>query len=384
MSTVPEGNKKPTKKKIFSLDDFKKKINDGDVPFKPVEWIKTSPALQKATGLPGFPKGYTALSRGFSNTGKSTSLLEGVVGAQKQGILPIIFDLENNIGKHRLEVMGFDWGGDYIKLDTEYLLYNFGIKKDKNRREATIEDLADAINYFLNLQENGDLPKELLFAIDSIGVLNCVKTANAIEKDGAQNNMWNAGAYESAFKSILNSRIPLSRKENKEFTNTIVAVQKIWLDSQNGKGVVKHKGGEAVFFASRLIYHHGGIITHGTRAVSAISKGKDVRYGVETNVSVAKNHIDGPLGGISMEGKLISTVKGFIAPEEIEKYKKENILYFRNVLGDEISPEDIMTKYHQIQSIGDDIEQNIDDFNDSMRANFGKLDVDPETGEVND
>ena len=273
-----------------------------------------------------------------------------MVGAQKQGILPIIFDLENNIGKHRLDVMGFDWNQDYIKLDTEYLLHNFGRKKDKNRNEPTIEDLADAVNFFLNLQENGDLPREILFAIDSIGPLNCVKTANAIEKDTAQNNMWNAGAYESAFKSILNSRIPLSRKENKEFTNTMIAVQKIWLDTMNGKGVIKHKGGEAFFFGSRLIYHHGGILTHGTRAVSATSKSKKVRYGVETNVNVAKNHIDGPLGGLSMEGTLISTVKGFITNDDIEKYKKDNILFFRKVLGEELSPEEIMTKYHQMVS----------------------------------
>jgi hypothetical protein len=386
MARVPaNGSRKPTQKKSFSLNDYKKKTNVEDVPLKPVEWIKTSPALQEATGLPGFPMGYTSLSRGFSNTGKSTSMLEGIVGAQKRGILPIVFDLENNIGEHRLEIMGFDWN-NAIKVDTETLLYNFGRKRDKNRSQASIEDLAMAINFYLDEQERGNLPMDLLFAIDSIGVLNCLKTINAEEKDTANNNMWNAGAYEAAFKGILNTRIPASRKETKEFTNTIIAVQKIWIDSQ-GAGVVKHKGGEAFYFGSRLIYHHGGIATHGTRAVAATSKGKSVKYGVETKVDVAKNHIDGPLGGLSMEGKLISTVGGFVAPDSIDQYKKDNLLFFRKVLGEELNPDEIMTKYHQIQTIGDDEEQHIDDFNDTMKANFGKtksddINVDKNTGEI--
>ena len=383
---VPSGNKKPTKKKIFSLDNYKKKRNNTDVELKPVEWYKTSEAMQEATGLPGFPKGYTSLARGFSNTGKSTSVFEGIVAAQKAGDLPIIFDLENNIGDYRLTQMGFDWNDNHIKVDQEYLVENYAKKskkKDSNgkiivRNEASIEDLADCIDGYLNDQAAGNLPFNIFFAIDSIGVLNCNMSIAATDKGTSDNNQWNAGAYEHAFKSLLNNRIPASRKKNKEFTNTMVAVQKIWIDNM-GAGVVKHKGGEAFFFGARLIYHHGGIATHGVRGVAATSKGKKVDFGVETKVTVAKNHIDGPLGGISMEGKLISTLKGFIAPEKIDEYKKENILYFRKLLGNEISAEDIKTKYHQISDIN--VTQDADDLNDTYNTNFG---VDTETGEVLD
>ena len=381
---VPTPNRKPTKKKVFSLDDFKKKIGGEDSPAKPLEWYNCSEAVQKATGLPGFPKGYVSLSRGFSNTGKSTSVLEAAVNAQKQGDMPIFIDTENNIGRERLKLMGFDWSGNYLYLDNEYLLREFGKKKDKDRNEAAIEDQADAIHFFLNLQEAGELPFNLLFVIDSLGTLDCVRSINAQEKGTSDNNMWNAGAFEHSFKSIINSRIPASRKQNKEYINTLIAVQKIWIDSM-GAGVVKHKGGEAFFFGARLIYHHGGIAAHGTKLVGGTSKGRTVNYGIETKINVAKNHVDGPLGGISLEGKLVSTPHGFIFSEDIDKYKKDHILYFRNILGDEsINASDILTKFTDV--VDGEEELNVENINDTLKANFGRTEsgeeFDLDTGEI--
>jgi hypothetical protein len=348
--TPPTGGaRKPNKKKTFSLDDFKKKKGAEDVADKELTWLKCSPAFQEATGLPGFPVGYVALSRGFSNTGKSTSVCEAAVAAQKAGMLPIIIDTENNIGRQRLELMGFDWGANVISIDNEYLLENYGKVKDKNRTEASIEDMADCINDYLNLQEAGELPMDLVFIIDSLGTLDCIRSINAHDKGTSDNNMWNAGAFERAFKSIINYRIPNSRKVNKEFTNTIIGVQKIWLDSMQGAGVVKHKGGEAFFYGSRLIFHHGGIQSHGTKKITATSKKRDVAFGIETKISVVKNQIDGPLGGINLEGRLISTPHGFIASDNDAKnqYKKDNIQYFRDVLGGDIDINEIQTKYSE-------------------------------------
>ena len=109
---VPDNNKtrKPVAKKTFSLDNYKKKIGAEKVPSKPLIWIPIDDALQEATGMPGIPKGYVTLFRGYSNTGKSTALMRGIVNAQKRGDLPIIIDTENNIdeGNERLTLMGFD------------------------------------------------------------------------------------------------------------------------------------------------------------------------------------------------------------------------------------------------------------------------------------
>lgn len=346
--------RKPLAKKEFSLKDFKKKINGEDIPQKPLEWISLGEAWKEQTGLPGIPLGYTTLARGFSNTGKSTLVSIGLVEAQKRGILPIIIDTENNLGRKRLEKMGFDWDNDfYMYIDNDYLLENYGKKQDKNRTEATIEDMANCINDFLDMQENGELPFNLFFGVDSFGTLDCIKTVNAADKGSSDNNMWNAGAFEKAFKYLLNNRIPSSRKINKKYTNTLVCVQKIWIDSMGGgMPAVKHKGGEAAFYGARLIYHFGGTLSHGTKKVKATSKGKEVTFGIETKISVVKNQIDGDLGGIALEGKIISVPTGLISVEKtsIDQYKKDNILYFRNILGEELDADDIGTKVEDVKN----------------------------------
>ena len=327
--------RKPTPKKNFSLDNFKKKAGVEDVPDKPLQWLVMSDGFKKACGLPGFAKGYVNQVRGHTNTGKSTAICEVLVVAQKMGILPILIDTENNMarGNYRLSELGFDFD-NYIRIDNDYLLKNFGKVQDAKRNEAAIEDLAKCFYYFLDQQAAGELPHDLLFAIDSIGTLNCIKTINAAEKNESDNNMWNAGAYEKAFMYLLNNTIPSSRKITRPYTNTVVATQKIWIDNMN-KGVVKHKGGETWNLGARLIYHFGGIITHGTKAATADSKKRTVSYGIETKISVAKNHVDGPLGGISMQGTIISTPLGFVNPDDVDEFKKKHILYFRNLFEDD-------------------------------------------------
>jgi hypothetical protein len=349
-STAPTNSKprKPTPKKTFSLDNFKKTIGAEDVPDKPLEWLKLSPAVQKATGIPGFPIGYTGLARGFPNTGKSTAVSEAAVASQKMGRMPVLIDTEGNLSRNRLTIMGFDFSGNYISIDNEFLLEKFGKKQNKERREAAIEDMAEAIKFLLMEQELGHIPFGMDFLIDSIGTLDCIRSINAAEKNTNDNNMWNAGAYEKSFKYLLNNTIPSSRKQGREYTNSLIAVQKIWIDSM-GAGVVKHKGGEAFYFGCRLGFHFGGIASHGTAVVKAENTKDKVKrtiaYGVDTKVSVFKNHVDGPLGGISLEGKIMSTPHGFIFEEDLQEYKKEHISFFRDALNDDtLSAEDISDK----------------------------------------
>ena len=350
--------RKPTPKKKFSLDDFKKKVGATAIASKPLEWIPIDDGLKEATGMPGVPRGYVTLFRGYSNTGKSTALMRSIVNAQKMGDFPIIIDTENNIdeGNKRLTDMGFDWDGEYLLVNNKYLLDNFGIIQDKERKEASIEDMGKAIYSFLDLQKSGQLPRDIFIAIDSIGTLNCIKTINAQEKDTSDNNMWNAGAYEKAFMSLLNNAVPNTRKVDSEHTATIAAVQKIWYDSMNK--VVKHKGGETFFFGGRLIYHFGGIITHGTRRVTATSKKRDLNFGFENKVNIAKNHVDGDWGGISLEGKIISTPTGFIYGDKDNEaaYKKDNILYFRNKFEDDTLSSDDITFEKKIMDADGNVE----------------------------
>ena len=61
-------------------------------------------AFEKAINLPGFPMGYCSVIRGWSNTGKSTLKYCLIAACQRQGILPIIYETENNFNfEHAIE-----------------------------------------------------------------------------------------------------------------------------------------------------------------------------------------------------------------------------------------------------------------------------------------
>lgn len=180
------------------------------------------------------------------------------------------------------------------------------------RYEPVLEDIALYMTELLDLQAEGKLRENLCFLWDSIGTLNGFKSA--ISK--TTNNMWNAGSMK-VFQAIVNFRIPTSRREDSEFTNTFICVQKIWYDSMNMK--IKHSCGEFMFFNSRLIVHLGGIISHGTSKLKATALGNDFQYGTECKISCEKNHVN----GIEKKGKIASTPHGFWNPDELDVYKKE-------------------------------------------------------------
>jgi len=337
---MSEKKVKPLVKKNFNLSAYKavNKLDDG-VKDKELEWIQLSSAFQTVTGI-SIPKGSVTILRGFSNTGKSTALIEAAIGCQRQGILPVIIDTENGWNWKHAGDMGFEYeeivdqstgeivnyDGFFIYINNDHLINEFGKKRmGKDREEAVIEDVAQFCHKILDDQMKGDLECEVCFLWDSVGTLDCDKSVES----KSSNNQWNAGAIEAAFKSLINARIPGSRKENKPYTNTMVVVNKIWLDNMQGAGVIKNKGGEAFFYASRLIIHFGGIQSHATKKLFAKADGKDYCYGTQTKVAVEKNHIN----GTSYKGELISTAHGFILPTEVEAYKKENKKFILDKLG---------------------------------------------------
>lgn len=76
---------------VESSDDINKSNAD-----KPLDWIVMPKAFQDALKLPGFPIGYFSGIMGWSDTGKSTLKNCAIAQAQKQGILPVIFETEGN------------------------------------------------------------------------------------------------------------------------------------------------------------------------------------------------------------------------------------------------------------------------------------------------
>lgn len=341
----------PLKKKEikkFDIGAFKKKISSAPVADKPMEWIIMPKAFQDALHIPGIPAGYMSGVRGWSDTGKSTIKNCLIAAAQKQGILPIIFETEGNFdfkyaidcGMEATPVMGVneetgeekitDYEGNFILFNNAAICdycgdmdYSTGTKKSTKRTVAVIEDIAYIINDLLDKQDAGELPMPLLFVWDSVGSIGSWKSYTS----KAGNNMFDAGALSVAFNNIINARIPGSRSQNSEYTNTFFVVNKIWLDSMNsvgGAASIENKGGKSFFYAMRLLLHVGGVAKAGTKRLKATFKGNDYQYGVVSKISIAKNQLPTPFN-VTYAGTICCVHNGLCGEKELDAYKKTYI-----------------------------------------------------------
>ena len=340
---------------------------------KPMDWLVMPKAFQEATRLTGFPIGYVSMIGGFSDTGKTTILNHVLVSAQRQGFIPVIYDTENNMDWKYLTDMGFEatpvygeidvehvdpetgevtytkenriitYDGDFIYFNNNILAAKYGQydystgKETKNKRkDAVIEDIAASMKELLDAQDNGEIDQGFVFVWDSIGSINSYKSYKSV----TNNNMFDAGSVSVAFSNILNNRIPSSRKMSSPYTNTMIAISKIWLDSMTAPmaaPTVKYKNGNTFFYACHgLIVHVGGALTSGTKKLKAVSKGATYRYGLETKIKVVKNHLPSPYN-VTYEGNMICTAHGLIGKEELPQYQKEHISDMLAQLNEQLS-----------------------------------------------
>jgi len=346
MAKKPE--KKNIEKKAFDLESFKSEQGlDNVVKDKELSWVPLSEAFHDALKVPGIPVGYLTSFRGFSNTGKSTAIYEGVVGCQKLGILPVIYETEGNwnweharnIGVEFEEVVDEETGeiinyrGDFIFLQGPDLLKLYGNYDHQHskmltkplRYEPVVEDISTHMNFILDKQQEDLLPRNVCFFWDSVGSINCFKGATS----KTTNNQWTAGALATCFKSLINYRIPASRREDSKYTATFVVVQQVWLDNENK--TIKHKGGEAFFYSPRLIFHFGGILTHSTEKLKATNNGEEYQFGISTRVRCEKNQVN----GIEQKGVIASTPHGYWNPDKINEYKEKHKEFIKAKLNTE-------------------------------------------------
>lgn len=369
----------PTKKAPITrqsmLDNYKKKKNytpkvDSGVikgvsnADKPLEWLIMPNAYQEALKLPGIPQNYVSLVVGHSNSGKSTLINHAIVAAQKQGLIPVIFDTENNFdftyamdmgmeaepvyGDVEVEVVDPETGeiktevrNMIVSYDGNFLYYNNTIlaemygKKDystgketvKARKVAVIEDISTCINELLNAQDEGEIQAGFVFIWDSIGSICCYKTY----KSSTGNSMWDAKALSESFGLIVNDRIPRSRKISSPYNNTFIAVNKVWLDSMSNPmpgapPSLSLKGGNSMFYSARLIILCGGQLKASAKKLTAKAKGLTYNFAIQTKLKVLKNQLPNPFT-VTYEGDVICTPHGMISPngEALEIYKKEYV-----------------------------------------------------------
>ena len=364
--------KAPIKKKA-TISDLKSKMGFGVTvdkgtiqgasnADKPMDWIVMPKAFQDAIKLPGFPQGYVSTICGHSNTGKSTLVNHAIVSAQRQGIIPVIYDTENNFdfkyaidmgmdatpvyGEVEVEVVDPETGeititteNRIIEYDGPFFYFNNSILVDrygnidyqsgkttaKKRTSAVIEDMVYSINEFLEYQANGDIEQGFLFIWDSVGSIGGLKSYNS--KVG--NNMFDAGTISAAFQDIMDSKIPSSRKIPSKYTNSMILINKVWLDGTTNPIAppsLEMKGGKSITYRSRLIVLLGGQLKASVKRLSAVSKGLTYNYGIQTKIKVIKNQLPSPFN-VTYEGEFICTDIGIIglSKEEQEEFRKTHV-----------------------------------------------------------
>ena len=186
--------KQPIKKKEFkkpSIASFKEKYgltmkSNKDlvksVADKPTDFIPLPEAFADAIKLPGIPKGYLTIVTGWSNTGKSTIKNCLIASCINNGILPVIYETENNFDFQYaidcgmkatpiyddVEVEDIDeetgeitthtekriinYDGEFLYFDNKILAemygnrdYSTGKESKTKRKEAVLEDIAYSI-----------------------------------------------------------------------------------------------------------------------------------------------------------------------------------------------------------------------------------------------
>ena len=141
--------------------------------------------------------------------------------------------------------------------------------------------------------------------------------------------MWDAAAISVAFNTIVNDRIPRSRKVSSKYDNTLLLINKVWLDSMTnpvGPPSLSLKGGNAMYYASRLIILLGGQLKASTKKLTAQSKGLTYNYGIQTKIKVLKNQLPNPFT-VTYEGEVVCTPHGMVGVEktDIDAYRKQYV-----------------------------------------------------------
>ena len=332
---------------------------------KPIEFIQMPEAFSDALKLPGIACGYTTICTGWSNTGKSTIKNCLIASCIRSGILPVLYETENNfdwqfaldcgvpaepvygdvevedVDPETGEVTGthvekriIDYKSDLLYFDNDILAetygdndYSTGKKTKTKRKVAVIEDIAYSMNEILDMQDNGEIQQPICFIWDSVGSISSYKSYAS--KTG--NNMFDAAAISAAFSPLINSRIPASKKVSREFTNTFFCVNKICNDSMNSMGgapSIELKGGRTMTFGARLIIHLGGVAKAATKKLSAVAKGETYNYGIVSKIRVTKNQLPMPYN-VLYDSEIACVHNGLVSPDRLEEYKKN---YMKNIL----------------------------------------------------
>ena len=130
----------------------------------------------------GIPKGRVTMLAGESMTGKSLFVMKILAAAQKEGLVPVIFDTENAIDPEGAERLGLD------------------VSNVKYVPCISIEQTRNALYKFLTSIKEKGLEGKFIVAIDSLGNLQSELSLSRMGKDSTSADM---GTNARAMKTLM-------------------------------------------------------------------------------------------------------------------------------------------------------------------------------------
>ena len=173
----------------------------------------------------GIPRNRLTMISGESMTGKTFIVCKTLANAQKQGLIPVIFDTENAIDKQTAENLGLD------------------LSKVKYVPSTSIEQTRNAIFKFLTKAKEEGIEDKFIVAIDSLGNLENELSINRMVKDNTSMDM---GTRARSIKSLLRTCTQLSA-----FTKTTFIITNSVYDDPSAmyESIIKNQpGGKAVVY----------------------------------------------------------------------------------------------------------------------------------------
>lgn len=276
------------------------------VQYKEATYIDMPIAWQKATGLPGYPRGLMTFQYGLSDSGKTALLLSAVANAQKAGDLVFLILTENKTDRKRLTAAGVDLENNIVIV--EHLKH--------------LEDVYDFISMKVHEMKSGALPVNVFFAWDSLAG-SPSKESMSFEKDGKIKknftNQKNANVI-GFYNPIIAKLISETRETTCEGTATLLMITQAYVKHGEFPGApstIVPNGGEKIYFPASLTLE----VKEGRR-LKAAHKGKDIEYGLVSKIKVKKNHIT----ELNCEGEILLLGTELLENDkkEIDNYKEKN------------------------------------------------------------
>jgi RecA/RadA recombinase len=193
------------------------------------EWIDTSSmplnAVISGSLYGGIPRNRLTMISGESMSGKTFIVCKILANAQKQGLIPVIFDTENAIDKQTAENLGLD------------------VSKVKYVPCFSIEQTRNSIYKFLTKAKELGIENKFIVAIDSLGNLMNELSLNRMEKDNTAMDM---GTRARAIKTLLSTCNQLAA-----YTKTTFIITNHMYDDPAAmyKSIIKNQpGGKSVVY----------------------------------------------------------------------------------------------------------------------------------------